>query len=285
MTRTISDIKRSMTDQFMAEPVIREKYGLSANDSFDDKFSKVSLENIYFFIVAAAIFALEAIFEQFRADVDNRIAEAVLASIPWYHKVCMDFQYGDELVYDEKTKTFGYAEVNESKKLIKYAAVRENASGINILVSGDENGVPKALSDDVLTVFKTYLNKRKPAGVLFQVYSYDPDLIQLDLTVQYDPMLLNADGSIIGDTAKFPVESAVKEYLSGIVYGGTFNKTKLVDAVQGATGVVDVVLGDVRTKPMTRSEFLLAQGNNVVSVSGAFAVDSLKNTISYVQEL
>ena len=127
MTRTISDIKRSMTDQFMAEPVIREKYGLSANDSFDEKFSKVSLENIYFFIVAAAIFALEAIFEQFRADVDNRIAEAVLASIPWYHKVCMDFQYGDELVYDEKTKTFGYAEVNESKKLIKYAAVRENA--------------------------------------------------------------------------------------------------------------------------------------------------------------
>ena len=71
-------------------------------------------------------------------------------------------------------------------------------------MSGDENGVPKALSDDVLTVFKTYLNKRKPAGVLFQVYSYDPDLIQLDLTVQYDPMLLNADGSIIGDTAKFP---------------------------------------------------------------------------------
>jgi hypothetical protein len=274
-----------MTDQFMAEPVIREKYGLSANDSFDEKFSKVSLENIYFFIVAAAIFALEAIFEQFKTDVDNRIAEAVLASIPWYHKVCMDFQYDDELVYDEKTKTFGYAEMNESKKLIKYAAVRENASGINILVSGDENGVPKALSDDVLTVFKTYLNKRKPAGVLFQVYSYDPDLIQLDLTVQYDPMLLNADGSIIGDTAKFPVESAVKEYLSGIVYGGTFNKTKLVDAVQGATGVVDVVLGDVRTKPMTRSEFLLAQGNNVVSVSGAFAVDSLKNTISYVQEL
>ena len=154
MTRTISDIKRSMTDQFMAEPVIREKYGLSANDSFDEKFSKVSLENIYFFIVAAAIFALESIFEQFRADVDNRIAEAVLASIPWYHKVCMDFQYGDELVYDENTKTFGYAEVNESKKLIKYAAVRENASGINILVSGDENGVPKALSDDVLTVFK-----------------------------------------------------------------------------------------------------------------------------------
>lgn len=36
MTRTISDIKRSMTDQFMAEPVIREKYGLSANDSFDE---------------------------------------------------------------------------------------------------------------------------------------------------------------------------------------------------------------------------------------------------------
>ncbi len=63
------------------------------------------------------------------------------------------------------------------------------------------------------------------------------------------------------------------------------HKGELKDAVQGATGVVDVVLGDVRTKPMTRSEFLLAQGNNVVSVSGAFAVDSLKNTISYVQEL
>ena len=34
MARTTAEIKKTMTDAFMADAVIREKYGLSAGDTF-----------------------------------------------------------------------------------------------------------------------------------------------------------------------------------------------------------------------------------------------------------
>ena len=53
MARSINDIKKTMTDAFMADADIREKYGLTADDTFDDSFSSVSLEKILFYIIAA----------------------------------------------------------------------------------------------------------------------------------------------------------------------------------------------------------------------------------------
>lgn len=285
MARSIADIKKSMTDQFMADSVIREKYGLSTNDTFDARFSKVSLENIIFFVVATAIYALESMFDYFRADVESRISKSMVASIPWYHMICLEFQYGDNLTYDETTCEYRYAIEDESKRIIKYASVRDNASGVNILVSTDDNGTPKALSDDVLSAFKQYLNIRKPAGIMADVRSYEPDLIRLNLSVQYDPMVLNPDGSLISDPSTFPVEAAVKSYVTGIVYGGVFNKTRLVDTVQSARGVQDVVLGTVMSKPVTRSSYIDVTSNNARSVSGSFKVESIRECIEYVEEL
>jgi hypothetical protein len=285
MARTIAEIKKSMTDRFMSDGTILERYGLKAGDSFDAKFSKVSIENILFFTVAAVIYALESMFDAFRTDVEQRISNAVVASIPWYHKICLEFQYGDDLIYDENTCEYHYTEVDEAKRVIKYASVRDNVSGVDILVSADDNGTPKALSDDVLTVFKKYLNARKPAGVLADIHSYEPDYLRLSLKVQYDPMILNANGSLISNPEVYPVEQAVKAYVSGILYGGVFNKTKLVDAVQNATGVVDVILQNVATKPVTRIEYMDVTGNNAKSVAGSFSIQSLKDSISYVSEL
>ena len=285
MARTIAEIKKSMTDRFMSDATILERYGLKAGDSFDAKFSKVSIENILFFTVAAVIYALESMFDAFRADVEQRISDAVVASIPWYHKICLEFQYGDDLVYDENSCEYHYAQVDEAKKVIKYASVRDNASGVDILVSADDNGTPKALSDDVLTVFKKYLNARKPAGVLADIHSYEPDDLRISMRVQYDPMVLNTNGSLITDPQVYPVEQAISDYVLGIVYGGVLNKTKLVDAVQSATGVVDVILDNMATKPVTRIDYIEVTGNNAKSVAGSFSIQTLRNSISYVSEL
>lgn len=274
-----------MTDQFMSDSVILEKYGLKSGDSFDSKFSKVSLENILFSIVATAIYSVESMFDFFRIDVERRVSESVVASIPWYHQICLEYQHGDELVFDEATKEFKYAREDESKRVIKYASVRDNAAGVDILVSADDNGTPTALSNDVLTVFKQYLNARKPAGVLVNIRSYNPDILRMKLRVQIDLMVLNTDGSLISDPTVFPVEQAVLTYISGIIYGGILNKTRLVDAVQSAVGVEDVVLDELLTRPVTRADFIEVTGNNAKSVSGSFVVNSLKDNIEYVQEL
>ena len=286
MARTIKQIKKSMTDQFMADPVLREKYGLAANDTFDGSFSAVSFESILFGIVAAAIYTLEAIFDAFRREIDTKIAESVVASIPWYHKICVEYQHGDNLVFNEATSEYVYELIDDSKKLVKFAACRDRGGGVYILVAKEgADGYPEALSNDVLTAFREYVNRRKPAGVITDVYSYNPDDIILSIRVQYNPILLNSDGSLITDPSVFPVEDAVNNYLASILYGGTFNRNKLIDAVQSVEGVQDLILGEVFAKASHAQSYSVVEGNNYISVGGSFRSANLRNTISYVLEI
>ena len=286
MARTIKEIKKSMTDQFMADPLLREKYGLSANDTFDGSFSAVSFESIVFGVVAAAIYTLEAIFDVFRREVDKKISSSIVATIPWYHKVCLEYQHGDSLVLNETTYDYEYEITDDSKKLVKFAACRDRGGGVYILVAGSgSDGYPKALSNDVLTAFREYVSRRKPAGVITDIYSYDPDDIKIELTVQYDPLLLNPDGSLIANPTIRPVEDAINNYLSSIIYGGTFNRNKLIDAVQSADGVLDLVLGSVSVKSAKEQNYMKVQGNNYTSMGGSFKADNLQKSIGYVLEI
>lgn len=275
-----------MTQQFMSDPTIVEMYGFTEGAVFEDTFSAVSLESIWFSIVASAIYVLETLFDLFRADVDKKISGAVVASIPWYHKIALEFQYGDSLVFDEATQGFVYPVVDTTKQLVKFAACRDMGGGVYVLVSGaDSSGNPVALSQDVLSAFESYLRERKPAGVLLSVNSLNPDLVRSVMTVQYDPQVLTPDGELITDPSVKPVEDAVNAYLNGIVYGGVLNKTKLVDAVQGARGVIDVVLTSVSVKPANGSSYEVVTGNNYRSVGGSFKSNNLTSGITYVVSL
>lgn len=286
MARTIREIKAAMTQQFMSDPTIVEMYGFTEGAVFEDTFSAVSLESIWFSIVASAIYVLETLFDLFRADVDKKISGAVVASIPWYHKIALEFQYGDSLVFDEATQGFVYPVVDTTKQLVKFAACRDMGGGVYVLVSGaDSSGNPVALSSDVLSAFESYLRERKPAGVLLSVNSLNPDLVRSVMTVQYDPQVLTPDGELITDPSVKPVEDAVNSYLKGIVYGGVLNKTKLVDAVQVARGVIDVVLTSVSVKPANGSSYEVVTGNNYRSVGGSFKSNNLTSGITYVVSL
>lgn len=275
-----------MTDQFMNDPVLREKYGLAADATFDSAFSTVSLESIIFGIVAAAVHVLEVMFDIFRTEVDSKIATAVVASIPWYHKICLEYQHGDPLVLNETTGEYGYEQEDLTKRKVKFASCRDRGGGVYILVAGEgDDGLPKALSDDILLAFREYIGRRKPVGIVADIYSYDPDFISIGVKVQYDPLVLNADGSLISDPDRYPVEDAVNTYLAGILYGGTFNRTKLTDAIQAAEGVVDLILGDIMAKRASLQKFEKVEGNNYKSIGGSFRSVDLRNTISYVLEV
>ena len=275
-----------MTQQFMADPTIIERYGFPAGAVFEDTFSTVSLESIWFSIVAAAIYVLETLFDAFKEDVDAKIAQAAVASIPWYHKISLEFQYGDALVFDEQTQQFVYPVVDESKQIVKFAACRDLGGMVYVLASKDNgSGSPAALSSAELSAFDAYLRERKPAGVLLQTDSFSPDLVRVVMAVQYDPQVITSEGELIADPTVYPVEEAINSYLNGIVYGGSLNKTKLVDAVQGAAGVIDVSLTSVSVKTATGDEYSPVAGNNYVSVGGSFVSNNLRNSISYVLSL
>jgi len=275
-----------MTQQFMADSTIIERYGFQAGSAFEDTFSAVSLESIWFSIVATAIYILETLFDAFKEDVDAKISEAVVATIPWYHKIALAFQYGDELEYDEKTQGYIYPEIDTSKQIVKFAACRDLGGLVYVLASkADANGRPTALSAAELSAFDSYLRQCKPAGVLLQTDSFNPDQVRVSVTVQYNPQVINSDGQLIADPSIYPVEDAINAYLAGIVYGGALNKTKLVDAIQAAGGVVDVVLSSVSVKPDNGSAYETVSGNNYNSVGGSFKSNNLRTGISYVLSL
>lgn len=286
MARTIQQIKADMTQQFITDSVIRDRYGITGDVTFDQVFSKVSLENIWFSIVASAIWVLEEIYDAFKLDVDDKIASAVVASIPWYHKIALEFQYGDQLVFDEKTQQFVYPVIDASKQVVKFAACRDLGGAVYVLAAAaDASGRPVALSTAVKTAFESYMTQRKPAGVVLQVGSYNPDLVRVSMRVQYDPQILTSSGELAADPSVKPVENAINAYLSDIVYGGVLNKTKLVDAVQAAPGVEDVILDSVSVKDANSSSYMPVTGNNYVSYSGAFKSNSLSSGITYVLSL
>lgn len=265
----------------MADATIREKYGLSAGDTFGGRFSSVSLENIIFFILAACCHVMEVLFDQYRADVEERVSLAVVASVPWYYKMAMAFQYGDSLVLNEATQQYEYASIDEDRQVVRYAAVRDKGTCVHILVSGDEGGRPAVLADDVLTVFKQYMNRVKVAGVILRVTSRPSDRLSIAAEVTVDPLVMDENGALLTDGSR-PVETAVTEYLKHIAYGGTFNKTRLVDAIQAVEGVTDVELGLCRYFDEDLKVWSTVAGNNYTGESGSYIVDNLDSTLDYV---
>ena len=280
MARSIAEIKQSMTDAFMADATIKERYGLRDGDTFNGSFSSVSLESILFFIVASCCHVLEVIFDQFKSDVDVKINRAVVASVPWYYKIARAFQYGDALTFNDATQQYEYAIIDESKQLVKYVAVRDRGASIQILASGVKNGRPEVLSEAVLTAFKQYMNRVKIAGIVLSVNSLPSDMVSIVAKVTIDPLVIDQTGLRISD-GSYAVENAINDYLANIVYGGTFNKTKLVDAIQLVEGVIDVEL--VKCSYSTDgANYIEITGNNYTSMGGSFVSSNIHNTVSYV---
>lgn len=279
MARTTQEIKRQMTDAFMGDPDIQQKYGLKAGDTFASRFSVVSLESILFFIVASAHHILERIFDKFKDDVMMQINRSVVATIPWYHRQALAYQYGDILLFDDSRLQWRYAIEDERKRIVRYVAVKDRGGSIQILASKEQDGLPVPLANDELIAFKHYMNAIKIAGVVLSVRSLPADELSIHARIQLNPLVYSPDGLRIRD-GKRPVEDAIRDYLKGITYGGVFNKTRLVDAIQAVEGVEDIELGNCTAQPyggLTR----LISGNNYTARSGCFLASDLTSTISY----
>jgi len=217
----IDEIKKEMTAAFVANAVIQAAYGLEAGKTFEEQFSKVSLESIFFYIVAAAISALRFLFEQYKIEVEKRIAAAIPGTIAWYHNLVMNFEYNGE-------------------KPIVYCAVMEDFPWLRIKVNKAEHGVIAKESDEMIAL-QSYLSRNKFAGTQINLTSEPPEVIDIEMTVWLSAARYSSDGKMLGGGTK-PVEAAIDGYLAGIVYSGTFYKSKVVDAVQLVDGVSDVEL-------------------------------------------
>lgn len=245
---TIQDLKKQITDSFIADDTIKEQYQINPKLTFDEQFSAVSLENIIFSIIATAMWIVQSLFDTHQKEVSNSIAELKPHSLRWYRNKALDFQYGFNLLPDsDKFDNSKHTEEEiEASKIVKYAAVTEaeNESRLVIKIAGESKKELNPISEKQKDSFVAYISEVRDAGVPVTVINYRPDLLELYIKIKRNPLVLDNQGFAIapinGDLK--PVETAIQAFLKRLPFNGELILSALTDSLQVVTGVKDIYL-------------------------------------------
>ncbi|WP_321321483.1 hypothetical protein [Labilibaculum sp.] len=251
MARMISEIKSEMTEAFIADATIIETYGLDESKTFDQQFSKVSLESIFFYIVAVSAWVLETLFDLHKAEVDETLETLMPHTARWYRNKAVAFQYGFDLLEDsDEFDNTGYTDEQvETAKIVKYSAVVESEVESRLIVkiaTEAGSGELTPVTTEQFSAFIGYMAEVKDAGVRVTVINYLPDRLKLSLRIVRDPLVLDANGMHLIN-ANYPVNEAIQTFMKELPFNGKLSLQSLVDKLQTADGVSDLSLDLART--------------------------------------
>lgn len=240
MARTIQEIKNESTVAFMGNETIQFNYGFPVGSVFEETFSKVSIENIWFDDIAFNIWTLETLFDTHKVEIDTAIYNQKSGTLPWYRTMALAFQYGFDLQTDSDKFDNGTAteEEIEASKIVKYAAVNESTedSRVIIKIAGeDANQVLSPITNDQLSSFEAYISEVRYAGVKVTTINYLPDRLYLTMQIYRDPLVIDANGNSIRGGR--PVEDAIQAYMKELPFNGELVLEHLVDKLQTVEGV------------------------------------------------
>jgi len=266
MARTVTEIKASMTTQFMASTTLSERYGFTVGASFDDTFSKVSIESIKYYIIAVAHFTLESIFDALKVYVNTVLASLKPHTERWYRDKVLGFMLDMTLVQDEDyydTSAMSDSEI-VAAKVVKYAAAKEatDSSFLTIKIAGETGGVRSKLSDEVAIQVAAYIQEFKDIGVKINLVNQDADIFNCELDIYYDPILLP-------DTVKNSVSAALTSYIQNLTFNGEYTNQSLVDALQKLDGVRIAELKWAKSRDVNSTIFDLINAKKT-PISGYF---------------
>jgi hypothetical protein len=255
----IEDVKKIMTDAWISNPEVREKYELQEGDSFENSFSVVSIENILFYAVASAVWLSYQLFDSHKSETEQILKEQMSGTAGWYVWKARQFQYGMPLIpekdyYDNSGLTDDQI---EEKRVVKYAAAVESKdkSILYIKVASGDNSERKKLNASQLIAFEEYINAVSYAGVRTVVINQDGDEIQLKIDIYYDPLVLDETGSRLDGTANTPIQDTIRNYLANLTFNGTYTGQGLVDTLQVIAGVRIAEIKSAASRYGAYSEF------------------------------
>ena len=254
------------------------------NDVNTNTTSKTAVWRLQLFVMAFGIWVHEQIFDQHKAEIQAFADTLIGGTSRWLRSEAFKFQLGDSLSFDEDTQKFSYPIINTANQIIKRASVQEIGGQVRLKVAKeDTGGNPVPLDASELTAFTAYINQIKFAGTNTSITSNPADELIIEFDVYYDPILMDGTGTLLSDGSTKPIEVAIQNYLDNIPFNGVLNLTKLVDAVQAATGVVDPILTSAQARfganPFANidREYLADSGYLVID-----AANPLSGTITYI---
>lgn len=284
MARTIAQIKKEMTDEWMSDTTVRAKYGITAESPvFGDYFSKVSIESIIFYVVAVAICTLEKLMDAHLSDVESYIATMAPHTLKWYVTKAKTYRYGQSLItdtdqYSGTNATTGEAYTDseiETMQVVKYAACTEENAVVTLKAAAMSDSKPTALTADQLSGLASYIGKIKDAGVAITVNSQEGDSLNMTVEVWYDPSVLTyASGVLSGVSGGEPVKEAIEAYLADMPFNGELRTDSLVDAIQAVAGVEIVQLRALSSQAVGAGNYNNIDGYEI-PVAGYYKLNEL----------
>lgn len=234
MARTISDIKDSMTADFMRNSDVARAYGFETGAVFSSHFSKVSVESLLFYIVACATWVLENLFDRHKKDVEERI-EAIMPHRPkWYRDKVLGFMKDKTLVTDtDRYDTSGMSDGDmEAARVVKYAAATESpdASLLTVKVAGESGGIRQPLDSATETQLRAYIAEIKDAGVRVNLVNQTADVFHCEVDVYFDALLLS-------ESVETRCRETIRNYIENLPFNGEYTNMALVDELQKVDGV------------------------------------------------
>lgn len=279
MARSIAKIKKTMTDGFVTNEEVKARYGLDASKTFDEQFSKVSIESILFYVVASAIYILEVLFDTREAEINAALDTRLTHNAAWYVRLAKAFQYGHQL--PDGTST--YAVIDTTAQVVTHAAVTEKNAVLYLKVATTKDEELSPLTDTkkdpVLTSFAAYIHRAKDAGVKIEITSAVGDDLRLVLDIWYDPLVLNGNGSLIAAPEKKPVPQTVRNFIKSLRFNGEFRLDWLTDALQATQGVVIPTIVSAESRH-AQNDYAVIDAK-VIPYAGYLVIDDSNLTVNY----
>jgi len=280
MARTLNEIRQTILDAKAAEPAL---------DVLNSP-SQAAIWRLWVYVVAAAIWLHEQLWDIYKAEVQTIADRAVAATLPWYVQQAKLFQWSATttyyLLFDPDTQQIRYNIVAPADRIVAFASAVESGANPKTVIlkvaQADGSGNPTPLPGTPgnpatqLGGITSYIRQIKPAGIQVTVVSRPPDLLNIQATV----WITDASNQATIQTA---VEAAIVAHIrTAIPFDGVLFIERLRDAMQAVAGVADVALGPITAHVGLSSPLVV--GQRYESTSGYFAIDPahpLSTTITY----
>lgn len=205
--------------------------------------SKLSVMNGILWVVAAVIYSFETLLDVFAVDISEAINNRINGTPDYYANALLQYQQGDELIVREDGLAFGYAQVDETKRIITQVSYVESTDDRNLdsklilKVATGAKGHLEAIPAGELAPINAYIGKLKFAGTRIEVISTKGDVLIPRLTVFHD-------GAVPETEIYDAVEAQIHDYIRGIDFDAAVYVSRLMDAIRCAGHVTDVYIDD-----------------------------------------
>lgn len=211
--------------------------------------SKVAMWRLFMYIVAAGHFIHETMWDYAKQEMELLAQKSIAGNLAWYRAEVFKWQFGHLLLWNPVNFRYYYADTTSQnaidsrlcKRVACVEVINVDFKGIKIKLAKESGGTLAPLTQNELDSLQAYIDRIKFAGVETDVISQPADSLLTNIKIYYQGTLDSAD-------FQTAAKDTIKSYISNLDFNGMFFSSKMVDALQAMSGVVDVVIVNNQAK-------------------------------------